>query len=43
MLALIAAVPMALNIMGDGLNKYSLSYGTYLIKVSLGNNIYLLR
>jgi hypothetical protein len=27
-----------MNVMGSGLSKYSLSYGTYLITTSLGKN-----
>jgi hypothetical protein len=29
-----------MNVMGTGMSKYSLSYGTYLITTSLGINIF---
>lgn len=36
LLGLISGLTIALNVMGSGLSRYSLSYGTYLITTSLG-------
>jgi hypothetical protein len=36
LLGILSGVPIALNVMGSGLSRYSLSYGTYLITATLG-------